>query len=154
MSQTTRRCATGCSRRSASSASTGSPSAASWSRPGRAHARWFADAVAEAADPLPAPPRASSEWSRGCTPSARTSSPRLRFLGDSGDAAAALRLAVELLWFWLLSGSQTETTAWLDFALAVPGETDPDDRAIAAAIREFEHLRPTPSDATETARRR
>jgi predicted ATPase/DNA-binding SARP family transcriptional activator len=60
----------------------------------------------------------------------------LRWLGDRGDARCALHLAVALMWFWLLSGSQKEAEAWLDFALAVEGEADPVDRGIAAGLRE------------------
>ena len=37
----------------------------------------------------------------------------LRWLGDSGDARAALHLAVDLLWFWMLSGSPEEAMAWI-----------------------------------------
>ncbi len=47
---------------------------------------------------------------------------------------------MDLLWFWLVSGSQKEAEAWLDFALAVPGEADPDDRFIAAGIRKLNRL--------------
>ena len=61
----------------------------------------------------------------------------LRWLGDSGDARAALHLAVDLLWFWVLSGSPEEAMAWISFALAVPGETDPIDRLIAEGIVEI-----------------
>jgi predicted ATPase/DNA-binding SARP family transcriptional activator len=59
----------------------------------------------------------------------------LRHLGDTGDARGAVKLAVTLLWYWLLSGSQEEATTWLEFALAVPGEADPEDRAIAEGVR-------------------
>ena len=61
----------------------------------------------------------------------------LRWLGDSGDARAALHLAVDLLWFWVLSGSPEEAMAWISFALAVPGETDPIDRLIGEGIIEI-----------------
>jgi len=37
--------------------------------------------------------------------------------------------------FWLLTGSQNDAMTWLDFALALPGEADPDDRTIAKAVR-------------------
>ena len=39
-----------------------------------------------------------------------------------------------LLWYWLLSGSEDEARTWLEFALAVPGEADPEDRALAAGV--------------------
>jgi hypothetical protein len=64
----------------------------------------------------------------------------LRWLGDSGDAHGALHLAVALLWFWMLEGSQTEFAAWTEFALAVEGETDPVDYAIATGIRDLAAL--------------
>jgi predicted ATPase/DNA-binding SARP family transcriptional activator len=59
----------------------------------------------------------------------------LRHLGDTGDAAGAVSLAVTLLPFWLLSGSQAEATTWLGFALAVPGDADPADRVVAEMAR-------------------
>ena len=65
----------------------------------------------------------------------------LRHLGETGDARGALSLAVTLLWYWLLSGSQDEATTWLEFALAVPGETDPDERAIAEGVQAIVALR-------------
>ena len=64
----------------------------------------------------------------------------LRHLGDTGDARAALKLAVTLLWYWLLSGSEDEARTWLEFALAVPGEADPDDRALAAGVLKLSAL--------------
>lgn len=59
----------------------------------------------------------------------------LRHLSETGDARRALGLAVAMLWFWLLSNSQEEAIASLDAALAVPGETDPADRAIADGVQ-------------------
>jgi hypothetical protein len=64
----------------------------------------------------------------------------LRQLGETGDARRALRLAVDLLWFWVLSGSQEEAMTWLRFALNVPGDADPDDRAIAECVVTLEAL--------------
>ena len=58
----------------------------------------------------------------------------LRWLGDSGDRRGALRLAVALLWFWMLSGAQDEAHDWIDFAFTVPGEADPVDVLIAEGI--------------------
>ena len=55
----------------------------------------------------------------------------LRWYGDTGDARSAMHLSVRLLWFWVLSGSPEEAHAWIEFALAVEGETDPVDRLIA-----------------------
>jgi predicted ATPase/DNA-binding SARP family transcriptional activator len=64
----------------------------------------------------------------------------LRHLGETGEARRALRLAIDLLWFWLLSGGQEEAAAWLRFGLAVPGEPDPDDRLIAEGVLAAEAL--------------
>ena len=58
----------------------------------------------------------------------------LRHFGEVEDARAALRLAVQLFWLWLLSGSQQEAKTWTEFALAVPGEADPADRMIAGRV--------------------
>jgi DNA-binding SARP family transcriptional activator len=58
----------------------------------------------------------------------------LRHLGETGDARRAVRLATDLLWFWMLSGSQEEAATWLLFALAVPGDADPDDRVIGESV--------------------
>ena len=86
--------ATGCSRRSASTGSSSSRRRASWRPPATAHARYFAE-LAETRRAAPAPPRPAASGSRCCRPSARTSSPALRWLGDSGDARGALHLAVD-----------------------------------------------------------
>ena len=58
----------------------------------------------------------------------------LRWLGESGDRRGALRLAVALLWFWMLSGAQDEAHTWVEFALDVPGEADPVDLLIGEGI--------------------
>jgi len=98
-----------------------------------AHARWFAD-LAETADPQLRGPEQLA-WFRRLDAERDNVLAGVRWLGDSGDAAGALRCAVSLLWFWLLSGSREESSSWLGFALAVPGEADPVDRAIAEAVR-------------------
>ncbi len=49
----------------------------------------------------------------------------LRHLCDSGDGPAALRLAVDLCWYWQMLGRHSETVFWLREALAAPGEPDP-----------------------------
>ncbi len=103
-----------------------------------AHARYFAKLVATAEPRLRRP--GQKEWFGRLQDERENILAGLRYLGDSGDARGAVHLAVTLLWFWLLSGSQTEATAWLEFALAVEGESDPDDHLIADTIREFEHL--------------
>ena len=44
----------------------------------------------------------------------------LGYLGDSGDAARALDLAVDLGWYWVLRENGEDAIRWLGFALAVP----------------------------------
>jgi predicted ATPase/DNA-binding SARP family transcriptional activator len=99
------------------------------------HARWFAELAATAEPHL----RRSDQkrWFALMQAERENILAGLRWLGDSGDARAALRLAVTLLWFWLLEGSQSEFTAWTEFALSVEGESDPDDHAIASGLHDL-----------------
>lgn len=97
-----------------------------------AHARWFAD-LAVAAEPRLRGPE-QLEWYHRLDHERDNVLAALRWLGDTGDAAEAVRLVVAMLWFWLLSGSHDEAQSWLGFALAVPGESDPVDRLIAEAV--------------------
>ncbi len=115
-----------------------------------AHARYFSQLAATAEPHLRRP--GQKAWFARMQDERENILAALRHLGDSGDARGALRLAVTLLWFWLLSGSQNEATAWLDFALAVDGEADPADRAIASGIRAFEGMKDA-SDSGELRRR-
>ncbi|HET8615397.1 MAG TPA: BTAD domain-containing putative transcriptional regulator [Actinomycetales bacterium] len=55
----------------------------------------------------------------------------LKFLGDNGEAQAAVDLAIRLTWYWTLLGSHGEAASWLGFALAVPGDVTPGRRAVA-----------------------
>jgi predicted ATPase/DNA-binding SARP family transcriptional activator len=103
-----------------------------------AHARYFTE-LAETAEPRLRRP-GQKQWFARLQDERENILAGLRYLGDSGDARGAIHLAVTLLWFWLLSASQTESTAWLDFALAVEGEPDPDEYLIASTIRGFETL--------------
>jgi predicted ATPase/DNA-binding SARP family transcriptional activator len=48
----------------------------------------------------------------------------LRYLGDSGDAAGALDLAVHLGWYWAIRENGQEAGRWLRFVLDVPGAGD------------------------------
>jgi predicted ATPase/DNA-binding SARP family transcriptional activator len=100
-----------------------------------AHARYFAELAARAEPQLRRP--GQKVWFARLQDERENVLAALRFLGDCGDARGAVRLAVTLLWFWLLSGSQNEANAWLDFALSVEGEPDPEDRLIASSIRGF-----------------
>jgi predicted ATPase/DNA-binding SARP family transcriptional activator len=115
-----------------------------------AHARYFSE-LAETAEPRLRRP-GQKEWFARLQDERENVLAGLRYLGDSGDARGAIHLAVTLLWFWLLSGSQTESSAWLDFALAVEGESDPEEHLIAATIRGFESL--TEADSAEEMRAR
>ena len=103
-----------------------------------AHARWFAD-LAETAEPQLR--RADQKtWFALLRAERENILAGLRWLGDSGDARGTLHLAVTLLWFWMLEGGQEEFTAWVEFALTVEGETDPDDYAIATGLRDMTAL--------------
>ena len=45
----------------------------------------------------------------------------LRFLGDSGQLDAAVDMALAQVWYWNMSASHTESLAWMDFLLQLPG---------------------------------
>ncbi|GIF14844.1 AfsR/SARP family transcriptional regulator [Actinoplanes teichomyceticus] len=46
----------------------------------------------------------------------------LRHLCDAGDAGGALRLAMNLCWYWQMFGRHVDAAFWLNEALRVPGE--------------------------------
>ncbi|HVQ88202.1 MAG TPA: BTAD domain-containing putative transcriptional regulator, partial [Actinomycetes bacterium] len=54
----------------------------------------------------------------------------LRFAADDGDADTAVRLAAALGWYWLMEDSHAEAATWLRVALDVPGESEPQSRAL------------------------
>jgi predicted ATPase/DNA-binding SARP family transcriptional activator len=58
----------------------------------------------------------------------------LRFLADTGDGRAALRMALGLLWFWALTDGREEAVAWIRVALEAEPEPDPLDALLAGAI--------------------
>ncbi|WP_344407617.1 ATP-binding protein, partial [Dactylosporangium fulvum] len=58
----------------------------------------------------------------------------LRHCCDSGDGAAALRLALDLCWYWQMFGRHADATYWLREALATPGERAPVDVDCAEAV--------------------
>ncbi|SCG72209.1 BTAD domain-containing putative transcriptional regulator [Micromonospora humi] len=61
----------------------------------------------------------------------------LRQLCAAGDASAAVALALDLTWYWQLSGRHSDADHWLGEALAVPaGERTP-ERDCATAIHLF-----------------
>ncbi len=102
-----------------------------------AHARWFAELAARA-DPELRGPR-QREWLARLRADRDDVFAALRWLGDTGDARGALRLTVDLLWFWMLTGAPDEAQAWVEFAAALPGEADPVDRLIADGILTLRH---------------
>ncbi len=117
-----------------------------------AHARYFADLAQRADDQLRGP--GQREWFGRLDDERDNVLAALRWLGDSSDAAGAVRLAVALLWFWLLSGSRDESRAWLAFALAVPGEADPADRRIAEIALDVAGVSEPPDEERELVARR
>src|SRR4051794_14550812 len=103
-----------------------------------AHARYFAELVARAEPQLR---RAEQQrWFSLLRDERENVIAGLRYLGDTGDARAALKLAVDLLWFWLLSSAQEEAKTWIDYAVGVPGEADPGDRVIAESLQAFDRM--------------
>ncbi len=58
----------------------------------------------------------------------------LRRFAEEGDAPRALRLANDLLWFWMFSNAGEEATDTLRVALAVPGDADFVDRLVADTV--------------------
>ena len=96
--------ATGCSRRSASTALEKLAEAGELEATRTAHARYFA-ALAERGRAASCAGTSSASGSRRLQAEHDDLIAALRWFGDAGDARAALRLTVSLLWFWLLSGS-------------------------------------------------
>ncbi|HEX5926850.1 MAG TPA: BTAD domain-containing putative transcriptional regulator [Baekduia sp.] len=97
-----------------------------------AHARHFA-ALVEEADPQ-LRRREQLTWFSRLQAERENVLSALRWLAEIGDAAAALKLAVSSCWFWLLASSQSDATAALRVAVAVPGGADLLDRLIAESI--------------------
>jgi tetratricopeptide (TPR) repeat protein len=100
-----------------------------------AHARHFEALVDEADRHLRGPDQLT--WFHRLQAERENVLAALRWLGDLGDARGALRLAVSLSWFWLLSGSPADATAAMHIALAVPGDADVLDRIIAENLVRF-----------------
>ena len=76
----------------------------------------------------------------------------VRFLGETGGAATALRTVTTLLWFWALDGNREDALAWLRFALSAEGEADPFDRLLAQAIVAWSDPGELPVDPRETVK--
>ncbi len=101
-----------------------------------AHARFFA-ALADEAD-LHLRGSEQLPWFRRLQAERDNLLAALRWLADDGDARGALRLAVSLVWFWVLSGSPNDATAAVRLAHAVRGDADPLDRVIAESLLLFD----------------
>jgi predicted ATPase/DNA-binding SARP family transcriptional activator len=97
-----------------------------------AHARYFA-ALAEEADAHLRGPE-QLPWSGRLRAERDNLLAALRWLADDGDARAALRLALALGWFWVLSGSPNDVLATVRLAHAVPGDAEPLDRLLAESL--------------------
>ena len=97
-----------------------------------AHAHYFAQLADDADAHLRGPDQIP--WFRSVSAERDNVLAALRWLCDDGDAPRALRLAVSLGWFWMLSGGSTDALGTLRMALAVPGEGNELDRLIAERI--------------------
>ena len=100
-----------------------------------AHAHHFAALADEADTHLRGPEQLP--WFRRLEAERDNLLAALRWLADDGDARRALRLAISLGWFWVLSGSPNDATAAIRLAHAVPGDADPLDRLIAENLLLF-----------------
>jgi predicted ATPase/DNA-binding SARP family transcriptional activator len=69
----------------------------------------------------------------------------LRFLSETGEGRRALRMALDLLWFWALTDGREESVTWLRVALGAGGERDPLDELLARAVVAFAEVTPGPS---------
>jgi len=58
----------------------------------------------------------------------------LRHLADTGDAARAVHLACELLWFAVLSGNAADALDWIRIALQADGEADTAERSFVRSV--------------------
>jgi predicted ATPase len=97
------------------------------------HAGYFRD-LAETADPFL---RGADQlpWLARLSMERENLLAALRYAIDAQDAATAIRLGAALSWFWTLRGSHGEAASWLEMALAVPGESPTEERAVAATVQ-------------------
>ncbi len=58
----------------------------------------------------------------------------LRHLADTGDAARAVHLACEMVWFAVLSGNAADGLDWIRVALRVDGDADPAERSFVRSV--------------------
>ncbi|WNV85634.1 BTAD domain-containing putative transcriptional regulator [Umezawaea sp. Da 62-37] len=73
----------------------------------------------------------------------------LRRRCDTGDAAGAVAIALNLTWFWKMSGRQRDAAYWLGEALAVPGGEPTPERDCARAMVLLDRVDPRPGMAPE-----
>ncbi|BBH71647.1 SARP family transcriptional regulator [Actinoplanes sp. OR16] len=78
----------------------------------------------------------------------------LRHFCDVGDARAAIRLALDLCWFWQMFGRDADAAYWLSAALAVPGARDEVEADCAEAVLMINRTGHEPAYLTETAAER
>ncbi|ACU73527.1 transcriptional regulator, winged helix family [Catenulispora acidiphila DSM 44928] len=98
----------------------------------RAHARYFLDLAEEAEPHLRR--REQLRWLARLDADSDNILAALRFAADIGDADTAIRLAASLAWYWSIVGQTIEGRAWLDLALAVPGESPPEAHAVVKIL--------------------
>ena len=126
-------CDTGCWRRSGSTASNGWTNETNSSMPVRRTLPYYADVAAKLSPVLRTAEQlvALAEFAQ----ERDNLLAALRFLGDSGDGARALRMVLDLGWYWNITGSHTEMLTWTEFALAASEGMDTPDRTKVEAGR-------------------
>jgi predicted ATPase len=97
-----------------------------------AHARWFADLVGRSEPALHGPDQL--QWVRLLRDERDNVISALAAYCDVGDAAGALSIAIPSASLAMQLGEHANATTWLGSALAVPGEVDPEVRAVATAL--------------------
>ncbi len=75
----------------------------------------------------------------------------LRHRCDTGQARAALTLALDLCWYWQMFGRHADAWYWLTEALKTPGDTDPVAVDCAEAVLMLNRTGTEPGLMTETA---
>ncbi len=99
----------------------------------RAHAGYFLRLAEMAESHLRG--REQMTWLRGLDAEHGNLLAALRFYADTENADGAVRMAAALGWFWSLRGYRAEASAWLNDAVAIPGEASPLARALVHADR-------------------
>jgi predicted ATPase len=114
------------------------------------HARYFAEFVAMADPHLRRPEQL--HWIAQLAAERDNILAAMRHLGEQGEAQSTLELAVLMGWYWELIGSHAEALTWINFALNVPGESEPDVRALAESLQVMSSANvPTPAPPDEIA---